>query len=146
MRETFSKCLEANCKLHEPMLVQKIKDFWDRQDDNLVMNNKFTKQGVSAYWRSMDASFKFNLQRREEYIIRNKFRSMKSKPEDHRRQSQVSRDNDGAHVYGSAKKLAKEDDIPNFFRHTQHHGDRFHWSAKSSGQRFLLPRVNAKSR
>ena len=45
-RSTFSKCLEVTAKLHDSMRVLKIKDFWDRLDDNLVMNNRFTKLGL----------------------------------------------------------------------------------------------------
>ena len=80
-REIFSKCIEANCKVHENMRILKIREFWDRSDDNLVINNRLTKQGISAHWRSVDASFKFNIKKRDEFLTRNKYRALKTKEE-----------------------------------------------------------------
>ena len=71
VRDIFSKCLEAKCKAQEfmQMGVFKLRDFRDKNDDALVMNNNFTKHGISMYWRLMDASFQFNLRKREDFII-----------------------------------------------------------------------------
>ena len=65
VRDIFSKCLETNCKakVFTQMRVLKLRDFWDKNDDALVMNNNFTKHAISMYWRSMDASFQFNLKK-----------------------------------------------------------------------------------
>ena len=60
-REIFNQCMDAACKLHEPMRVLKLREYWDKSNDNLVINNRFTKQGLASYWKSLDASFQFNL-------------------------------------------------------------------------------------
>ena len=61
------------------MRLIKIKEFWDRADNELVMNNSFTKSGLATYWRALDASFKFNVLKRRDYLIRTNFRQLKSK-------------------------------------------------------------------
>ena len=76
VHEIFSQCLDANCQLHEHMRVLKIKD-WDRRDDNLVLNNRLTKQGLNNYWKAVDASFKFNMIKHDEFIMQSKFRVLK---------------------------------------------------------------------
>ena len=43
--EILGQCLEANCKLYEHMCVLKIRENWDRMNDNYVMNNSFMKLG-----------------------------------------------------------------------------------------------------
>ena len=68
-REIFTQCLDATCKLHnDQMRVLKLREFWDRNDDSLVINNQLTKQGVACYWKSLDASFKFNLKKKEDFL------------------------------------------------------------------------------
>ena len=131
LREKFLQCLDANCKSFENIQVLKLRDYWDKSDDNLVYNNKFSKADLSVYWRSMDASFQFNVKKRHEFLIRNKFRAMKVQVEDSRKSK------------GQSKRAVPEDteeDIPNFFKKCR--DDRFHWLRKdgTSGNRFLLPR------
>ena len=41
---------------------------WDHKEPTLVMNNKFTEVGMSAYWQAVDASAKFNVTHREIYM------------------------------------------------------------------------------
>ena len=78
VREQFTKCLEANCHAFDDMRVLRIRDYWDRNDDNLVYNNQMSKVGVFTYWKVMDASFQYNIKKRNEFLIRSKFRSLKA--------------------------------------------------------------------
>ena len=48
----------------------RLKSLWDPKDTNLVVNDRFTETGMSAYWNAIDASFKFNETRREVYVAR----------------------------------------------------------------------------
>ena len=38
VHEIFSNCVEANCQSHEFMRLVKIRDLWNKKDDNLVAN------------------------------------------------------------------------------------------------------------
>ena len=122
------------------MRVLKLREFWNKNDDNLMINNHFTKAGIAAYWCSLDALFHFNIKKREEFMIRNKFRAFKSKSDEKRQ--------------GQAKRLVpedNEDEILEFF--TRRRFDQFHWqnpqntpsSAMRNNNRFLLPRLKTKS-
>ena len=59
--KTFVACLDTVIKTYDNMRLLKVKEFWSKTDDDLVLNNRFTKQGISTYWRAMDASFRFNV-------------------------------------------------------------------------------------
>ena len=61
------------------MRLIKIKEFWNREDPDLVFNNKFTKTGLSTYWKAMDASFRYNVLKRRDFLIRSSFRQLKAK-------------------------------------------------------------------
>ena len=128
VREIFTKCMEASCKDNEPMHVLKLREYWEKNDDALVVNNRFTKQGLLHYWKSMDASFQFNVKKREEFITCHKLRILKMKSE--------------AKETGQSMKSDHEDreEIPRFFARHQRQ-DRFHWHNKASdrGTRFMLP-------
>ena len=138
----------VSCMTHR---VLRLRDHWNRKDDNLVISNRITKHGLASYWKALDASFAFNLKKRADYLIRMKFRALKGK------NSEDKQNND----YGQTKTSAREDithamadEMINFFRRhsssPNHRNDRFHWHSrstnrKSPGPRFLLPRVNFKS-
>ena len=151
--EVFGQCIEANCKLYDNMRILKIRDFWDKKDDNLVLNDKCTKTGLSVYWKSLDASFKFNIKKRDDYLVREKFRSMRSRTSDC-----VSRESakrpfpDGKRARPDRSDFAMtqdQEDLPfdhsdmlDFFRsHWNSDFDRFRWRrASSQNDRFLLPK------
>ena len=141
-REIFTQCLEASCKVHGNMHVLKIREFWDKSDDNYVINNRFTKLGVSAYWRSLDVSFKFNMKKREDFMIRQKFRTLKAKS-DEKGQGQSMRAV-REDIY-SRTTGEDQDEMLQFFARC-HTPDRFHWNnpGRGNGPRFFLPRLKTK--
>ena len=49
------------------MRVIKLKDRWDPNDGSLILNNRITEPGLSAYRNAVDATFQYNVQRREVY-------------------------------------------------------------------------------
>ena len=136
VREIFSNCLEVSCKLHDNMRVLKLREYWDKNDDNLVLNNRFTKQGLSAYYRSLDTSFKFNLRMRDDFLIRQKFRTLKATGEE--KDGQKSEFKSGQ-INKSVQEDGFEDDgtpevdaMMEFFaqknyQNFQKQNDRFHW-------------------
>ena len=78
-REIFLQCMDTVLKLYDNMRLLKIKEYWNKSDSDLVFNNRFTKEGLITYWRAMDATFKFNVLKRRDYLIRNSFRLLKTK-------------------------------------------------------------------
>ena len=77
--ELFTACLDSVVKMFDNMRVVKIKEFWNKTDSELVINNRFTKVGLQTYWKAMDASFKFNVLKQRDYLIRTNFKQMKTK-------------------------------------------------------------------
>ena len=79
VRDIFSACLDYVIKDYDNMRVLKIKEFWSKTDSDLVYNNRLTKDGLLTYWRAMDATFKFNVLKRRDYVIHTKFKQLKVK-------------------------------------------------------------------
>ena len=52
------------------MRVIKLKEHWDSKDSLLVINDRITEMGMIAYWKAIDASFKFNSNRHEIYAAK----------------------------------------------------------------------------
>ena len=154
--EAFNHCLDATAKLHDSMRILKLRDGWDKKDDNLVINNRITKAGQTAYWKAFDASFKFNVKKHNDFVVRTKFRALKSMDQPQhigKRQNvarskmivhedfQDSKDNTNQTMKSDSEDC--EDDILEFFRrHRNNRQDRFHWS--SGDRRFILPRVKCR--
>ena len=84
IREKLAGCLDANSKNcpGDAVRTLKLRDYWDKADDNLVYNDRFTRAGLAAYWKSLDASFQFNVCKRNDFIIRNRFRALKTKSDE----------------------------------------------------------------
>ena len=47
-----------------------MKEFWDAKDSKLVINDRMTESGLTAYWLAVDATFKFNVSRRELFVAK----------------------------------------------------------------------------
>ena len=145
VREMFTQCLEANCKLHECMRVLKLREYWNKNDDNLVINNRFTKQGITDYWKSLDASFQFNIKKREEFMIRSKYRSLRT------RQDSTNCSKKLAQVMMPARedRCDVQDnnrfEVEDFFVKRHNKQDRFHWNNPRcvASPQFLLPRLKS---
>ena len=66
-RRKFNLCLESVVRLFDNMRVIKLKEFWD-DSPSLVIDGKLSPHALSIYWKSIDSSFKFNVQKHSEYI------------------------------------------------------------------------------
>ena len=78
-REIFNNCLDMVIKTYDNMRLLRIKELWSCEDEDLVMNNRFTKCGLAVFWRVVDSSFKFNVLKCKDFLIRSKFRQLKNK-------------------------------------------------------------------
>ena len=148
VREVFNQCLELTSKLHDSMRILKLREGWDKSDDNLVLNNRLTKQGLVAYWKAMDASFQFNVKKHEEFITRAKFRALKTSS--HHAKRHVTEDFQDSRqpmfreqIKTSFLEDRKEDEILDFFK--RHRRDKYHWSRSTVANRFILPRPKSKA-
>ena len=48
----------------------KFKEKRNTKDNNLVINDRITEMGLPTYWAAVDATFKYNSERRCVYIAR----------------------------------------------------------------------------
>ena len=134
LRTKFNFCLESVIKQNKNMRVIKFKDNWRFEDKELVVNNKFTIEGMYSYWRAVDAAFKFNVKKRDEYLARQFLKG--STPGQQRQKT----DNDQF-----KKTKYNKDEMKKFFDRKKVK----HWAKESmredpqdnrSGNRFMLPR------
>ena len=127
--------MEVTCKLHPNMRFLKIREMWDKHDDNLVYNNRLTKQGISAYWRSLDASFQFNIKKRNEFLVRAKYRAMMSKAKNAVQTKKCE--------HGNCEREYDHDDlqelVPIFLKRKAATSDQFHWEKVNNLQRRKQP-------
>ena len=70
LRIKFNLSLESVIREQSNMRVVKMKEFWDTKDSKLVINDRMTEVGLSAYWLAVDATFKYNSIRRDVFVKR----------------------------------------------------------------------------
>lgn len=69
----FNHTLETILKLFPKMRMIKYREAWSIDDSSLVINTGSTKladKGLSAFWETLDASLKFNLAKRSEFLAK----------------------------------------------------------------------------
>ena len=77
----FNLSLESVIRQQENMRVIKMKQFWESKDSHLVINDRMTESGLTAYWMAVDATFKYNSERCEAYVAK-KLLSKQQSPAD----------------------------------------------------------------
>ena len=70
LRNKYNLCLESIIKLYLNMRVLKYKNYWDFNDNNLMLNNAYTATGKGVIWQSLDDALKYNIEKKEEYLAR----------------------------------------------------------------------------
>ena len=66
----YNACLDNAVKSYPSVRTIKLKEIWDKDNGNFVSHGKFTTTGLDAYWSSLDATFKFNAQKRDQYLAK----------------------------------------------------------------------------
>ena len=56
LRIKFNLSLESVIREQSNMRVVKMKDYWDTKDSKLVINDRMTEVGLSAYWLAVEAN------------------------------------------------------------------------------------------
>ena len=130
-REKFNVCLEMVAKLYDNNTrVIKIRNGWNNKSSDMITYNRLSAQGVNTYWKAIDKSVQFNIEKRLEFLARENYRQLlkrkdiKSINDDAR--SDVSRGNHN----GDAK-------MKKFFQRNRS-VDRYHWHQNSR----KLPKVD----
>ena len=70
LRIKFNLSLESVIRNKDNMRVIKLKEFWDTKDSHLVINDRITEMGMIAYCKAIDASFKYNVIRHEQFMAK----------------------------------------------------------------------------
>ena len=129
--------IESNCKVRNNMRMIKIKNDWDTQDSNLVVNGRFTSAGNHAFWRTIDSAIAFNIHKREEYVIMDRYHKLMA---DRKARRPLQLRADGTpHDHN----LLTKDSMNEFFRRHQNqdHDNKYCWTKpqKLSHNKFFLP-------
>ena len=140
LREKFAQCLELGCKVINNMCILKLREFLDKSDDNLVYNNSITKAGLHAYWRSIDASLEFNIKKRLEFLIRLKFKGLKTRTEETKFSGRKFTNKSKMTVQEDEQEDT-DDEMLQFFKCRNNNASL----PKRLGNRFLLPRLKSKT-
>ena len=112
----FNNTLESVLKVHPSMCLIKIKKGWQIEDVNLInpRNDKLSNEGVAQYWLSLDASVKFNLQKRLEFQAR----ALLAKVQDDTSVKRTpAKNEDKMYLFFNKRRTSNEDKY-----------DRFHWT------------------
>ena len=126
LRHKYNLCLDSIIKLYPNMRVIRYKNFWAFSDDTLMHENgQFSATGKSIFWKSIDDSLKFNVEKKEEYLARALLAQKKQKS-DMSCQQRLDQ-----------KKLLEEEDDPveQFFHRRRQAQHRC-----KNGNNFMLPR------
>ena len=70
LRIKYNLSLESVIRSQPNMRVVKLKEFWDSRNSCLVINDRITEDGMSTYWKSIDATFQFNSERRDIFLAK----------------------------------------------------------------------------
>ena len=113
-RIRFNQCVVNAIKEYDSMRTVKLKEHWNESGEWLVKNGSPTEIGYDTYWRSFDSAMEFNVQKHEEFMIREKYAALvkcKKTP-------------------APTKRMANcpmKDNMKTFFKSHQQH-DRYHWN------------------
>ena len=78
-RSKFNLSLESVVHQYQNMRSVKLKEFWSPDNDNVVWNDKLTSYGQSIYWKAVDATIQFNIEKRNAFIIKKNYMNAEQK-------------------------------------------------------------------
>ena len=125
MRTKFNLCLESVIKNMQEMRTIKLKEVWKYNDSKLVCGGELSVEGLSCFWRAIDASVRFNVKKNES--SRNSFKLFPTGVDHNKKpKGTVPFVNDGEHNGSPYSHASGDDDIRRFF--VKHRRDRYRWS------------------
>ena len=83
LRVMFNLSLDSVICTQNNMRVVKIKELWDPKDSTLVINDWITEASMSCYWRAVDATVRYNINRRHLYMAKKVVKSQDFKDTEH---------------------------------------------------------------
>ena len=117
MRDKFNTCLDTVVKLYDNMCMVKLREYWFFHNDELVTYNSMTRQGISAYWKSIDAAVAFNIRKNQEFQVRRAFQGLRNKRETPNRASQGQGQGQDARIFIKRKKQGGKSGGKPAFKH-----------------------------
>ena len=142
LRTKYNLSLDSVVRSQDNMRLIKIKD-WNAKDTTLVVNDKITETGMSAYWRAVDSSIHFNIIKRETFLAKQVSKKSESesqtKPKDDKPGPPL-KDNmmDFFRRHHKHDHDRRMDDREDFYRCSNSH--RGSWDNRRHFDKFLLPR------
>ena len=142
-REQINNCVESVIKLYDNMRVIQLKA-WDPIDDLLMSDNDYMVGGLYMYWEAIDASLKFNIEKRIAFLARRKVgRPAELKETIDKKEKKQAKGKEEQAKQQRFRYGLKFDPMKSFFRRHQH--DRFHWNRQQTtgrqmNNRFILPK------
>ena len=146
-------CMESVMKLYSTMRCIKLKEVWEYSDTYSVVNGRFTPEGLSKYWKSIDSAIKFNVVKHDEFLTCEKFRKIKAKRQAGIANNIHSNNNNREGTttptpIQSRLGLGQRDPLPEFFRkyRSKPYDDKFRWRNKNNNgnNRRILPNLSER--
>ena len=80
-RAKFNNCLESVMKLYTNMRVLKMKEIWQYDNHHYIFQGSgaFSSYGLGKYWASIDAAVKYNVDKHEHFLIKDRFNKLTQK-------------------------------------------------------------------
>ena len=165
LRMKFNLSLDSVIRTQPNMRVIHLKEFWNTADTNLVVNDRMTENGLSAYWDAINATFCFNERRRKVYMAKQLWQREKPEilPQQAAMMLQMSYKRN--HADDGLRSENEEDPMFSFFNkhrridstHWSYQNEEFHMGTRKDirprhgrfqdsfrNDRFLLPRLKKR--
>ena len=119
----------------------RLKDVWETDNTDLVTpGQRISEIGLRKYWDAIEATFKFNMQKRTEFLAREAAKSIQ-------KLKRGMRNTDDHDPMLAIFQRRQEEDNRHDHHGRHHRHDRYHWARDSvgdrrqnRGDRFILPR------
>ena len=104
LRIKFNLSLESVIRHQPNMRIIRLKELWDPKNMKLVVHDKLTDLGLTVYWNSIDAAFRFNETRREAFLAKK-----------HSQQNSTSVQRSGSQESSQSTSRSKDYQSPDMF-------------------------------
>ena len=110
-----------------------MKEAWEGNNMSAVVNNRIMSTGLTLLWRGINAAFKFNVEKCNEFLIREKYRAQQANKDLRKtlKRQLPSKDypSDNSDIHSSDDQPEEKMHrlMNHFFRRNSQSGDKFHW-------------------
>ena len=150
-RHKFNECIESLLPHYKDVSYLKLKDRWDYKREQLYMNGKFTAEGLSSYWESIDSAIKYwetKVAGKNKNQTRIDFQSNQRYPHQNRNQN-VGQVSHSRQQYNQRNQEFQDFNNNEENYKAQYNQNRYKWRSddyKSRNRQFRLPPPPPRSR